>query len=213
MAAETAVPVIACAACLPAAEEKNFFFAGVARSKSVRGPDDGIGPSVDEVQRAICSARNASLLPRPPTHRIPTRAVLHRLDWRDGHLPQHERRADPPGRSRRVVLLREKRRSKLTSHRPLADALTISPASPLSRRAPRALTLASGRSRVPVASGLRSRRRRRRRSSGARSRSPSRASRSTSCALHARAQPTPAPPCAPPHTLTAPASSLHRLKQ
>ena len=41
--AETAAPVIACAACLPAADEKNYYFAGVARSKSVRDPDDGIG--------------------------------------------------------------------------------------------------------------------------------------------------------------------------
>ena len=48
VAAETAVPVIACAACLPKDAEKNYFFAGVARSKSVRTPDDGIGPSVDE---------------------------------------------------------------------------------------------------------------------------------------------------------------------
>lgn len=45
VAAETAVPVIACAACLPAVEEKNFYFAGVARSKSVREADDGIGKS------------------------------------------------------------------------------------------------------------------------------------------------------------------------
>ena len=28
--------------------EKDYFFAGVARSKSVRSADDGIGPSVDE---------------------------------------------------------------------------------------------------------------------------------------------------------------------
>jgi len=48
VAAETAVPVIACAACLPAADEKNYFFAGVARSKSVRDPDDGCGPKTDE---------------------------------------------------------------------------------------------------------------------------------------------------------------------
>lgn len=48
IAAETAVPVIACAACLPKEDEVNYFFAGVARSKSVRTPDDGIGPSVDE---------------------------------------------------------------------------------------------------------------------------------------------------------------------
>lgn len=48
IAAETAVPVIACAACLPKEDEKNYFFAGVARSKSVRTPDDGIGPNVDE---------------------------------------------------------------------------------------------------------------------------------------------------------------------
>ena len=48
VAAETAVPVIACAACLPVAQEKDYFFAGVARSKSVRNPDDGVGPTTDE---------------------------------------------------------------------------------------------------------------------------------------------------------------------
>ncbi len=48
IAAEPAVPVIACVACLPKADEKNYFFAGIARSKSVRTPDDGIGPNVDE---------------------------------------------------------------------------------------------------------------------------------------------------------------------
>ena len=47
-AAETAVPVIACAACLPVAAEKDYFFAGVARTKSVRPPDDGVGPQFDE---------------------------------------------------------------------------------------------------------------------------------------------------------------------
>lgn len=47
-AAETAAPVIACAACLKKDEEAQFFFAGVARSKSVRSPDDGQGPSEDE---------------------------------------------------------------------------------------------------------------------------------------------------------------------
>jgi len=48
VAAETAVPVIACAACLPVGDEKNYFFSGVARSKSVREADDGVGPKVDE---------------------------------------------------------------------------------------------------------------------------------------------------------------------
>lgn len=48
VAAETAVPVIACAACIPKEDEPNYFFAGVARSQSVRTPDDGIGPNVDE---------------------------------------------------------------------------------------------------------------------------------------------------------------------
>lgn len=48
VAAETAVPVIACAACLPFGNETQYFFAGVARSKSVRDPDDGIGPKTDE---------------------------------------------------------------------------------------------------------------------------------------------------------------------
>ena len=48
VAAETAIPVIACAACKGKDEASDYFFAGVARSKSVRAPDDGIGPSVDE---------------------------------------------------------------------------------------------------------------------------------------------------------------------
>ena len=29
-------------------QERNFYFAGVARSKSVREPDDGVGPKTDE---------------------------------------------------------------------------------------------------------------------------------------------------------------------
>ena len=48
VAAETASPVIACAACQPKILEDQFFFAGVCRSKSVRPIDDGIGPSTDE---------------------------------------------------------------------------------------------------------------------------------------------------------------------
>lgn len=48
VAAETAVPVITCVACLPKEEEVNFFFSGICRSQSIRGPDDGIGPNVDE---------------------------------------------------------------------------------------------------------------------------------------------------------------------
>lgn len=47
-AAETATPVIACCACLGHEDEKNFYFAGVCRSKSVRPIDDGVGPQVDE---------------------------------------------------------------------------------------------------------------------------------------------------------------------
>ena len=46
--AETAQPVIACAAMQKKGDEKNWFFAGVARSKSVREADDGIGPKQDE---------------------------------------------------------------------------------------------------------------------------------------------------------------------
>jgi len=48
VAAETATPVLSCCACLGADDQKNFYFAGVARSKSVRPMDDGVGPSVDE---------------------------------------------------------------------------------------------------------------------------------------------------------------------
>jgi len=48
VAAETASPVIACAACQPKIMEDQYFFAGVCRSKSIRPIDDGIGPSTDE---------------------------------------------------------------------------------------------------------------------------------------------------------------------
>lgn len=64
VAAETAVPTIACAACLDEADEKNWFFAGVARSKSVRSPDDGIGPSVDE----FCKLRAGASQKSQATH-------------------------------------------------------------------------------------------------------------------------------------------------
>ena len=48
VAAETATPVISCCACLKASDMKHFYFAGVARSKSVRPIDDGVGPQIDE---------------------------------------------------------------------------------------------------------------------------------------------------------------------
>ena len=48
VAAETATPVIGCCACLTLDDAKNFYFAGVCRSKTVRPIDDGVGPQVDE---------------------------------------------------------------------------------------------------------------------------------------------------------------------
>lgn len=48
VAAETATPVVGCAACLGVADERQFYFAGICRSKTVRPIDDGVGPSVDE---------------------------------------------------------------------------------------------------------------------------------------------------------------------
>ena len=48
LAAETATPVITCCACMTNDDARNFYFAGVCRSKSVRPIDDGTGPQVDE---------------------------------------------------------------------------------------------------------------------------------------------------------------------
>lgn len=48
VAAETATPVVGCCACLKQAEERDFYFAGICRSKTVRSIDDGAGPNVDE---------------------------------------------------------------------------------------------------------------------------------------------------------------------
>jgi len=48
VAAETATPVIGCAAGLKAEDANNFCFAGICRSKTVRPIDDGNGPMTDE---------------------------------------------------------------------------------------------------------------------------------------------------------------------
>ena len=42
------MPTIVCAACIPVNDTDQFYFAGIVRSKSVRIPDDGIGPTTDE---------------------------------------------------------------------------------------------------------------------------------------------------------------------
>tara|TARA_Y100000591_G_scaffold184554_1_gene159369 strand:+ start:327 stop:938 length:612 start_codon:yes stop_codon:yes gene_type:complete len=48
MNAQTCMPVIACAYKMKAEDEKNYQYAGVARTKSVRTADDGLGPTTDE---------------------------------------------------------------------------------------------------------------------------------------------------------------------
>ena len=48
-AADTAASVIACAACKTKADEEKYSFAGVARSKTLPPPDDGMGASHDEM--------------------------------------------------------------------------------------------------------------------------------------------------------------------
>lgn len=48
IAAETACPVVACAACRGPLDEVDFQFAGIVRSNSIRTMDDGIGPTTDE---------------------------------------------------------------------------------------------------------------------------------------------------------------------
>ena len=77
VAAETAVPVISCCACQKHDSEKDFFFAGVARSKSVRPVDDGNGPSVDEYFTVAMCAHN-------PSHR-----TLCRFTARSNDLIKH----------------------------------------------------------------------------------------------------------------------------
>jgi len=48
VAAETACPVVACAACRGPLDEVDFQFAGIVRSNSIRSMDDGAGPMTDE---------------------------------------------------------------------------------------------------------------------------------------------------------------------
>ena len=91
-AAETAMPVIGCAACLTPKDEKDYFFSGVCRSKTARTPDDGIGPTVDE-----CTPRDSQ---RPQRLVAPTHAdspnshahSFHALARGHGDAPQHVER-------------------------------------------------------------------------------------------------------------------------
>ena len=48
VAAETACPIVCCAACRGPLDEVDFQFAGVVRSNSIRQMDDGVGPKTDE---------------------------------------------------------------------------------------------------------------------------------------------------------------------
>ena len=48
VAAETAAPVVVCAAGKGPVDEFDFQFAGIVRSNSVRTVDDGMGPTTDE---------------------------------------------------------------------------------------------------------------------------------------------------------------------
>ncbi|MDA9603589.1 hypothetical protein N9S30_00375 [bacterium] len=72
MAAESAAPVVVCAAGKGPLDEVDFQFAGVVRSNSVRTIDDGVGPTVDEyftlttsgmmtVSTTVCSNRTNTL--------------------------------------------------------------------------------------------------------------------------------------------------------
>ena len=100
VAAETAVPVIACAACLPAADEKNYFFAGVARSKSVRDPDDGVGPKTDEFFTGTSRPVVKTLVSNPEAPaNVPLLVCVRSLHRRHGHHAQQLGPAHPPGES------------------------------------------------------------------------------------------------------------------
>ena len=46
--AETSAPVTACAQGMPKAMDDQFFFSGIARSKSIKSADDGKGPRTDD---------------------------------------------------------------------------------------------------------------------------------------------------------------------
>ena len=99
VAAETATPVVACCGCLKMQEESNFYFAGVARSKSVRPMDDGVGPSVDEFF-TIAIGGMVTLLNNSGTSVFPGRHVgvdlLQRgLAAQDELVPPREGRSPP----------------------------------------------------------------------------------------------------------------------
>ena len=87
-AAETATPVITCCACLGEEDMKNFYFAGVCRSKSVRPIDDGVGPSVDEFCKPPCCTQTT----HPKTKHLCVSTRSHPGDWRHVHAPQQQRR-------------------------------------------------------------------------------------------------------------------------
>jgi len=59
VAAETAAPVIACAAGKGPLDELDFQFAGIVRSNSVRTMDDGVGPTTDEYFTCVFARRTS----------------------------------------------------------------------------------------------------------------------------------------------------------
>jgi hypothetical protein len=97
VAAETATPVIGCAAGLKASDAKNFYFAGVCRSKTVRPIDDGTGPSVDE----FFTLHIGGMVVRGAAHCRPVAERSHAHAARADDAQQLER-AGLPGRHARV---------------------------------------------------------------------------------------------------------------
>ena len=105
VAAETATPVIACCGCLKMQEESNFYFAGVARSKSVRPMDDGVGPSVDE----FCKLLHHTYATNTIIERCCVCTRSHDRDWWHGHPPEQQRHLGVSRRHARVDLLQRGR--------------------------------------------------------------------------------------------------------
>ena len=110
VAAETATPTISCCACLGADDMKNFYFAGVARSKSVRPIDDGVGPSIDEFFTLAIGGMYASRVKlRAPMRNTVTLTHTHtRATCLQVHAAQQLGHHSVPGRHARVDILQPK---------------------------------------------------------------------------------------------------------
>ena len=115
VAAETACPVVACAACRGPLDEVDYQFAGIVRSNCIRSMDDGVGENT--LSRVVVFCRELC-----PLCRTDDRRVLHFGNWWHVYDSQQQRWGGPPGRYDCLDVCFRERRIQKQEPRPKTTA-------------------------------------------------------------------------------------------